>query len=235
MKQNPDDSHTPFDTQSVDDLNATAPQNWRQRVTHLSDKLRELPQGTIVGLSAVGGALAVLFLSLGTQLLTPLPQSGVAQAPKAIVKSQQPPAASAKVFIAPEDQTASLPDVQPGVLEAAFNARNTNRPNGEAVPPEVAAETELMELRRREDQVAAERQRLEDRKRIIERELENKEIENKRLQEDKAIEQQRLDERRRLLEERQEEDKRLTEEAERAAERRIEEEKRLEEKLAAAP
>jgi hypothetical protein len=233
MKQNPDDSQTPFDTQPAGDSDAPT-HDWRTRAAQLGDKLRELPQGTIVGLSAVGGALAVLLLSLGTQLVTPLPQTGQAQAPATAAKKPEP-AANAKVFIAPEEETAALPDVQPGLSAAAFETRNSNRPNSDVVPPEVAAETEMSDLRRREDQVAIERQRLEDRKRIIERELENKEIENKRLQEDKAIEQQRLDERRRLLEERQEEDKRLTEEAERAAERRIEEEKRLEEKLAAAP
>lgn len=233
MKLNPDDSQTPFDAQPADD-SAAPGGGWRLRAAQVSDKLRELPQGTIVGLSAVGGALAVLLLSLGTQLVTPLPQTSEAKAPTTTAKKPAP-AANAKVFIAPEEETASLPDVQPGLSAAAFETRNDNRPNGNVVPPEVAAETEMSELRRREDLVAIERQRLEDRKRIIERELENKEIENKRLQEDKAIEQQRLDERRRLLEERMEEDKRLSEEAEQAAQRRIEEEKQLEEKLAAAP
>jgi hypothetical protein len=240
MKQPPDDSQTPFDTQPADD-NAAPAHDWRLCATPMGDKMRELPQGTIVGLSAVGGALAVLLLSLGTQLVTPLPQTGAAKAPTATAKSKPAPAANAQVYIAPEEETALLPDVQPGASVAAFDARN-NRPGGAVVPPEVAAESQLMELRRREDQVAVERQRLEDRKRMIERELENKEIENKRLQEDKAIEEQRLAEHRRMLEEREQEDKRLAAEAEQNAQRRIDEERQLEEerkrqddKLAAAP
>jgi hypothetical protein len=239
MKQSPDDSQTPFDAQPADD-GASPTRDWRLRAAQFSGKLRELPQGPTVGLSAVGGALAVLLLSAGTQLVTPLPQTSKANVPAA-AKSKPATATNAKVYIAPEEQSASLPDVHPGASTAAFEARS-DQPGGVVIPPEVAAETNLMELRRREEQVAVERQRLEDRKRIIERELENKEIENKRLQEDKALEEQRLAERRRLLEERQMEDKRLAAEAEQNAQRRIDEERQLEEerkhqeeKLAAAP
>ncbi|HEX8237068.1 MAG TPA: hypothetical protein VF600_14005 [Abditibacteriaceae bacterium] len=243
MKQNADDSQTSFDTQPAHDTDSAAPtHDWRLRAARSGNKLRELPQGTIVGLSAVGGALAVLLLSAGTQLVTPLPQIGKAKAPTVTAKNKPVPVANTKVYIAPEDQMAALPDVHPGVSATAFETRNSNHTGGEILSPEIAAETGLVELRRREDQVAVERQRLEDRKRIIERELENKEIENKRLQEDKALEEQRRAERRRLREERQMEDKRLAAEAEQNAQRRIDEERQLEEerkreeeKLAAAP
>ena len=139
MKQTPDDSQTPFDTPPADD-NGAPTHDWRQRATQLGDKLRELPQGTIVGLSAVGGALAVLLLSLGTQLVTPVPQTRNANTPTATAKKQAP-AANAKVYIAPEEETASLPDVQPGLSSAVFEARN-NRPNGAVVSPETAADSD---------------------------------------------------------------------------------------------
>jgi hypothetical protein len=230
MKQNSNDSNTPFDVHQPG-AKDTAPlpvDGWRGRVELLNRRLRKLPTSTLVGLAAVGGALAVIVLSSGARLLVPAPQTK--DPAKVVAVANKKPVADARVYVVPEDEVAPLPAVQPGLSTASLKeTRSAEVASADAASAETSADAEIMRQRRMEDQLAAERQRLEDRKRVIERELENTEIENKRLQEDKALEEQRRQERQRLLEERQQEDKRLAEEAKQETERRMDEQRQLEE------
>jgi hypothetical protein len=241
MKQNSNDSNTPFDVHQPG-AKDTAPlpaDGWRGRVGVLNRRLRELPVSTLVGLATVGGALAVIVLSSGARLLVPAPRTK--DPARAVAVAHKKPVADARVYVVPEDEVAPLPAVQPGLSSASLNETRNAEVTSADTSSEASADIEVMRRRRMEDQLAAERQRLEDRKRVIERELENKEIENKRLQEDKAIEEQRRQERQRLLEERQQEEKRLADEAKQETERRLDEQRRMdeeakreEEKMAAA-
>lgn len=184
-----------------------------------------LPHATQLGLSAAGGAVGAVLVSLaigslvssGEPIRDFFGRSGQENSLNSDHTLQEMPdqtvlaPAQAEIEVQPASSTLLLRHAEPVMVEGA-NEEGTALA---ALEPVNDDDRRRIEKRREDDRMLREKRELEDRKRAIERQLEDKQLEERRRGEDSRLIDGRRDEDRKRIEGWLEEDRRLLEERER--------------------
>jgi len=184
-----------------------------------------LPHATQLGLSAAGGAMATVVVSLaiagvmsrGEPIRDFFGRSSQESSLNSDHTLQEMPAQSimapvqAEIEVQPASSSWPLPHSEPVMVEGA----NEDGTALAALEPLNDDDRRRIEKRREDDRMLREKRELEDKKRAIERQLEDKQLEERRRGDDSQLIDGRRDEDRKRIEGWLEEDRRLLEERER--------------------